>query len=119
MSGSLLWFVLDMVMRIGPPLVGLVLVLAIRTSQRWRTWALASFGLSVLAGAVWGAYVFAGFSGWAPFSRGPVASVWFLGQVMTLLSLVASCLGVAAVVSGRTSDAVPQAEVSDEVGASS
>ena len=108
-----------MVMRVGPPLVGLVLVLGIRTSERWRTWALASFGLAILAAAVWGAYVLAGFAGWAVLDSGPLGSVFFLGEAMTLLSLVSSCLGVAAVVSGGTSGPVRQPPVAGEVGASS
>ncbi|MBM6400560.1 hypothetical protein [Phycicoccus sonneratiae] len=86
-----------------PPLVGLVVVARIRTTQRWRTFALTSFGLGVLL-----ALASVGLSlglAYAYRLGFPYTALGLVSTLLSLLSLAAAGLGVAAVVADRASDA--------------
>ncbi len=89
-----------------PPAVGLVLVARVRTTRRWRTWALLFFGLSLAAGL--GQTLLTGSFYWSGprFIGYPV--IQLVQWLLTFASLAASGLGVLAVVADRTSD-VPAA----------
>lgn len=83
-----------------PPLVGLLLTIRIRTTQRWRTWALVFFGLSLvtvlLGGALTGSlFVTSG------VVRGSLATIQLFSGVLNLVSVTASCAGVVAVLVDR------------------
>ncbi|MGG5258424.1 hypothetical protein [Phycicoccus avicenniae] len=86
-----------------PPLVGLVLVARVRTTRRWRTWALLSFGLSSGLALLSTLLSVAVVSGFRP--GGSFQLYGILSAGLGLLSLVAAGLGVAAVVADRTDDA--------------
>lgn len=103
---SSVWSVLSLLFLLAhlvPPAVGLVLVARIRSEQRWRTWALLFFALSLLAGlgqaALTGSYWFTGMWGMGAY---PVIAVAQTG--LGFVSLAAASLGVLAVVADRTAD---------------
>ena len=91
-------------LHVVPPAVGLVLVARMRTTGRWRTWALLSFALGLLAALASAGFTLMlvsnlyGSSGW-------YAMTGVFQGVLTLVSLAASGLGVAAVVADRSDDA--------------
>ncbi len=90
-------------LHVVPPAVGLVLVGRMRTPRRWRTWALLSFGLALVAAVAstgFTLFLVSGLYG----SYGWYAATGVFQGALTLVSLAASGLGVAAVVSDRAAD---------------
>ncbi|PRY61290.1 hypothetical protein BCF74_10638 [Knoellia remsis] len=102
---SWLWIITDVVLRMGPQLVGLVLLLRRPSDRRWWRWGLIAFGLAVLVGVAfivlgvvltqqWGSDSTIGASAW-------VSPAY---TVLSVLGLVATCFGVAAVLVDRDTD---------------
>lgn len=82
-----------------PAAVGLFIVLPMRTTGRWRTWALLSFGLALLSGIA--SFVLT-LSLYAGGYRMVGSGVYGIGQALLgLVSLTAAGFGVAAVVADR------------------
>lgn len=99
-----------------PPLVGLLLVLGIRATGLWRTWALLAFGLGLASGmASFGLTLLlysGGYDVLGPSVHGLVQGLLNLG------SLAAAGFGVAAVVAdrkGRASDPDPSTDAAPGV----
>lgn len=102
---SWLWIVTDLVLRMGPQLVGLVLLLRRPSDRRWWRWGLIALGLAVLVGIV-SLVLGIVMVRQSAFDSTIGASVW-VGPAFTTLSvlgLVASCFGVAAVLVDRDTD---------------
>lgn len=104
MLGSLGYLV--QLVHLVPPAVGLLLVLRMRTTQRWRTWAILAFSLGVLTGLASFVLTLVVINAWG--MRGALLDVYSTAQgLLALASLAAGGLGVAAVVADRREEAAP------------